>query len=52
MERIIWLANEVVDTEVDHLLDGQTLALAQRFQPRISSSEKEVVSVATVGSFA
>ena len=33
MEGIVWLANEVVDTEADHLLDGQALALAERFQP-------------------
>jgi hypothetical protein len=33
MERFIRLANEVVDAEAHHLLDGQGLAFAQHFQP-------------------
>jgi hypothetical protein len=33
VERIVWLANEVVDAEAHHLLDGQALAFAQRFEP-------------------
>jgi hypothetical protein len=33
VERVIRLANEVVDAEAHHLLDGQALAHAQRFQP-------------------
>ena len=32
-ECVIRLANEVVDAQAYHLLDGQALALAQRFQP-------------------
>ena len=46
------LANEVVDAEAHHLLDGQTLALTQRFSRRIPSSERDIVSVAMIGSFA
>jgi hypothetical protein len=32
MESVIRLANEVVDAKTHHLLDGQTLALAQYLQ--------------------
>jgi len=33
VERVIGLANEVVDAEAHHLLDGQALALPQHFRP-------------------
>jgi hypothetical protein len=33
MERVIRLANEVVNAKAHHLLNGQPLALAERFQP-------------------
>ena len=32
MERIIWLADKVIDTEAHDLFHGQALMLAQHFQ--------------------
>ena len=52
VERVIRLTDKVVDAEAHHLLDGQALALASTSSRRISSSEREIVSVAMIGSFA
>ena len=52
VERVIRLANEVENTEVHHLLDSQALALTQHFQPLHFSSERDIVIVAMIGSFA
>jgi len=52
VERVIGLANEVVDAEAHHLLDGQASRYPSTSGRRISSSERDIVNVAMIGSFA